>query len=404
MSWLSSGSRPSIWVSVDVMRTMGVEEELLLVNPDSGRPVAVAPIALATDATTDEGPSHGAPTDGPPQQAGDPERVPGNGGTVGPELQQQQVEIDTPPRDELAKLANDLRSWRSRADDRARKTGSRAVALATSPLVVRPQTTPKTRYLKMAQRFGITAQEQLTCGCHVHVSVDSAAEGVGILDRIRTWLPTLIALSANSPYWQGRDTGYSSFRVQAWQRWPSAGPIEVLGTEQSYRALVSALIATGAVMDEGMIYFDARLSARYSTVEVRVADVCLEVDDAVLLAGLIRALVDTASREWQQGVPAARVPAVVLRAQAWQASRAGLRDSLVHPVEGEPRPAPDVLWDLFAHARAALVDNGDEETVGAGLARLLSRGNGADRQRAVYERTGTLSAVVSDALDLTHTS
>jgi carboxylate-amine ligase len=314
------------------------------------------------------------------------------------------VEIDTPPRRDLSEIAHDLRSWRSRADDRARAAGSRAVALATSPLLVRPQTTPKTRYLKMAQRFGITAQEQLTCGCHVHVSIDSPAEGVGILDRIRTWLPTLIALSANSPYWQGRDTGYASFRAQAWQRWPSAGPIEVQGTERGYRDLVSALMRTGAVMDEGMIYFDARLSARYSTVEVRVADVCLEVDDAVLLAGLVRAMVDTAAREWRDAVPASGVPAILLRAHAWQASHSGLRDDLVHPVEGAPRPAAEVIWDLFAHARQSLADNGDEDLVGEGLDRLLSRGNGADRQRAVYERTGSLSAVVSDALELTRAS
>jgi glutamate---cysteine ligase / carboxylate-amine ligase len=371
------------------MRTIGVEEELLLVNPDSGRAVAVAMTVLA---------------DNPSAQAGEPEKVSETGGTVGPEFQQQQVEIDTPPRTELAQIADDLRSWRSKADDRARTAGSRAVALATSPLVVRPQTTPKTRYLEIAQRFGITAQEQLTCACHVHVSIGSAAEGVGILDRIRTWLPTLIALSANSPYWQGRDTGYSSFRAQVWHRWPSAGPIEVLGAEQGYRDLVSALITTGAVMDEGMIYFDARLSARYSTVEVRVADVCLEVGDAVLLAGLIRALVDTAAREWREDVPAARVPAMLLRAQAWQASRSGLRDVLVHPVDGRPRPVGEVLWDLFAHARVALVDNGDEQRVGEGLARLLSRGNGAVQQRAVYKRTGSLGAVVSAALELTHAS
>jgi carboxylate-amine ligase len=369
------------------MRTIGVEEELLLVNPRNGRPVALALEALQ------EGP---APVGGS-KRGGRAEP----GGTVGPELQQQQVEIDTRPREYLSEIASDLRSGRSRADDLARREGSRAVALATSPLPVRPETTPKTRYLRMARQFGITAQEQLTCGCHVHVSIDSAPEAVGVLDRIRVWLPVLIALSANSPFWQGRESGYASFRAQAWQRWPSAGPIEVQHTEDSYRTLVAELIHTGAVMDEGMVYFDARLSATYSTVEVRVADVCQQVDDAVLLAGLVRGLVETAAMQWRNGVPAPTVPAMLLRAHAWRASRSGLRGELVHPVDGRPRPAAEVVWELFAHVRSALVDSGDDALVGQGLSRLLSRGTGADRQRLVQQRTGSLRAVVRDAVEVT---
>jgi carboxylate-amine ligase len=371
----------------DAVRTIGVEEELLLVDPRSGRPLPLASAALAGEAVTDKAGEAGGSSE--------------SGGTVGLELQQQQLEIDTRPRERLSEIARDLRSTRDRADHMAMATGSRAVALATSPLPVRPRTTPKTRYLEMTKLFGITAQEQLTCGCHVHVSIESAAEAVGVLDRIRTWLPIFTALSANSPYWQGKDSGYASFRAQAWGRWPSAGPIEVQDTEDRYRALVAGLVSTGAVMDEGMIYFDARLSARYSTVEVRVADVCLRVDDAVVLAGLIRALVDTAAREWRDGIPAPTVPAILLRAQAWQASRSGLQGDLVHPLDGLQHPAADVIWDLHAHVRRALEDSGDEKVVREGIARLLSTGNGADRQRFVHGRTGSLWAVVSDAVNLT---
>jgi carboxylate-amine ligase len=369
------------------MRTIGVEEELLLVNPRNGRPVALALTALKHSPA--------------PERARKPDTSAPPGGNVEPELQQQQVEIDTRPREALSQIAGDLRSGRRRADDLAKAAGARAVALATSPLPVRPATTPKTRYLKMAQQFGITAQEQLTCGCHVHVSIESADEAVGVLDRIRTWLPIVLALSANSPFWQGRDSGYASFRAQAWGRWPSAGPIEVQRTEDSYRSLVAALLQTGAVMDEAMIYFDARLSASYSTVEVRVADVCQEVDDAVLVAGLVRGLVETAAREWRAGIPPPRVPAMVVRAHGWQASRSGLAGRLVNPVSGQPRPAAEVIWNLFAHVRQALADSGDEEAIGEGLSTLLGRGNGADRQRAVLEGAGSLRAVVSDAVKVT---
>ncbi|WP_143665942.1 YbdK family carboxylate-amine ligase, partial [Streptomyces griseus] len=174
-------------------------------------------------------------------------------------------------------------------------------------------------------------QEQLTCGCHVHVSVASDEEGVAVLDRMRRWLPVLLALSANSPYWQGRDSGYSSYRSQVWGRWPSAGPVDVHGSAEAYHDRVRSLVGTGALRDEGMIYFDARLSHRYPTVEVRIADVCLDPADTVLLATLVRGLVDTAAREWRAGEPPPDIDTSLLRVATWRAGRSGLEGRLVHP-------------------------------------------------------------------------
>src|SRR6202034_3033909 len=137
-----------------------------------------------------------------------------------------------------------------------------------------------------ADVFGLTAQEQLTCGCHVHVEISSEEEGVATLARIRPWLPVLLALSANSPFWQGRDSAYASFRYQAWSRWPSAGVTEAFGSAEVYRQTVQQMVSTGALLDSGMVYFDARLSEHYPTLEVRVSDVCLYADDAALIAAL----------------------------------------------------------------------------------------------------------------------
>ena len=156
----------------------------------------------------------------------------------------------------------------------------------------------------MVERFGLTTAEQLTCGCHVHVEVADDAEGVGVLDRIRVWLPPLLALSVNSPFWQGEDTGYASFRSQAWSRWPSAGPAPFWGSPAAYHREIDRMVSSGVLLDRHMAYFDARLSDRYPTVEVRVADVCLDLADTILIAGLVRALVETAAAEWAAGVPA----------------------------------------------------------------------------------------------------
>ncbi|MHA7286234.1 glutamate-cysteine ligase family protein [Arthrobacter sp. MDT3-44] len=95
------------------------------------------------------------------------------------------------------------------------------------------------------QRFGLTAVEQLTCGCHVHVEIESEEEGVAVPDRIRVWLPPLLAITANSPYWNAADSGFASYRFQAWNRWPTAGPCEVFGSAKAYHAQVREILGSG---------------------------------------------------------------------------------------------------------------------------------------------------------------
>lgn len=361
-----------------------MEEELLLVDARTGEPVSVASAVLRHRASA-------------PGSSGDAEP----GGTMDAELKQEQVETDTHPQTALAVLADELRGWRRRADASARDSGARAAALATSPVPSTPRTTSTRRYQRMAEHFGLTEREQLASGCHVHVSVESPEEGVAVLDRIRVWLPVLTALSANSPYWQGVDSGYESFRSQAWGRWPMAGPIDVQGSVEGYRALIDTMLATGVVLDEGMIYFDARLAREYPTIEVRVADVCLDVDDAVLVAGLTRALVDTAAGQWRAGQPPVATPTSVLRLARWRAGRSGVADVLLHPLDNRPRKASEVVAALVEHVRPALAAAGDEERVSELLAHLQRRGTGSQRQRRVFDRTARLSAVALDAADAT---
>jgi glutamate---cysteine ligase / carboxylate-amine ligase len=249
--------------------------------------------------------------------------------------------------------------------------------------------------------FGRVAAEQLTCGCHVHVSVADDEEGVAVLNRIRIWLPVLTALTANSPFWMGLDTGYASYRSQAWSRWPSAGPTAVFAGAADYHRLIEDVLATGTAVDTGMVYFDARLSANWPTVEVRVADVALRVEDAVTHAGLVRGLVETAAAEWRAGRAAPAVRGELLRLATWRAGRSGLSGELVHPLTGRPAPAPEVVGALLEHVRPALAEAGDEPRVAAGVSALLRRGTGADLQRRVHAETGDLAAVVRAAVAVT---
>jgi carboxylate-amine ligase len=254
----------------------------------------------------------------------------------------------------------------------------------------------------MADRFGLTLREQLTCGVHVHVSVTDSEEGVAVLDRIRVWLPVLLALSANSPFWQGADTGYASFRYQAWSRWQTAGPCERFGSERAYRRYVQSLLATGVLLDEGMVYFDARLSRNHPTVEVRIADVCMEASHTAAIAAIVRALVERAAQEWYAGVPAPRLSAAQLRLAGWQASKSGVEDTLLHPLLNTPCPAAEAVQALLNHIRPALVSSGEAEQVALDVARILASGTGSHRQRETMLSTQRLTAVVLDAIEHTH--
>ncbi|MFF5259299.1 glutamate--cysteine ligase [Actinomadura viridis] len=362
-------------------RTFGVEEEFLLVDPASGSPRALsgAVIRCARD------------------QDGRESRP----GVIDTELQREQLETDTPPCSSLDELSDRIREARRTISLAAAEEGAAVAALATCPVRVRPSLTPSRRYRRMADEYAMTADEQLTCGCHVHVLVDSPEEGVAVLDRIRPWLPPLLALSGNSPFWQGRDTGYASWRQQVWWRWPSSGPTEPFGSPEGYRNAVKSLLDTGALLDEGMVYFDARLSRRYPTVEIRVADVCLRPGDTVLLAALARALVEVAARDWRAGRAPDSVRTDLLRMAMWRASRSGMDEDLVHPVTRHSAPAREVVGALLDHVAPALERYGDLATAERLLERLVEEGNGARRQRAVYERTGDLSKVVADAVQCT---
>lgn len=382
------------------MRTVGVEEELLLVDAESGRPRSVAARTLRYGAEAAEPvASSGSDASVGSGEATASDDVPG--GSIEHELQQQQVETDTVPHTDMGALGEDIQAWRDHAITAARRAGARVIASATSPLSAASAIVDKPRYLQMAEHFGLTADEQLTGGCHVHVSVESDDEGVGVLDRIRGWLPVLLALSANSPFWQGEDTKYASYRSQAMVRWPTAGPTEAFGTADRYHELVDSMIGSGALFDEGMVHFDARLSHHYPTVEIRVADVCPNAEDTVLIAALCRGLVDTAAAAWRAGEEPLPLSVSVLRLMSWQAGRFGIQGDLVDPSTLKPRVAREVVADLVDHVRAALRENGDEALVDEQVEQIFARGNGAMRQRAMLEKTGQLSDVVAELARVT---
>ena len=253
--------------------------------------------------------------------------------------------------------------------------------------------TPSPRYRRIRQEYGELARQALASAMHVHVEVADDEEGVRVLDGIRPWLPVLAAISANSPYWNGRDTDHASWRAQVWSRWPTAGAAAPFGDAATYREVTRQMVEWGGALDEGMLYFDARLSASYPTVEVRVADVCTDLEDALLVALLTRALVATVA----VGGAAARPGAGRGGGPTCCGSRPGEQRAtacpveLVHPVEARPwcrrgRRAP--RWSTSSARRWRRPVTSSWCTTS--LERLLAGGSGATRQRRVWERTGSL--------------
>jgi carboxylate-amine ligase len=357
-------------------RKVGVEEELLLVDPDTHRLTAVAERAVLANEADAE---------------------------VEQELFLQMIETSTPPCLRADELEAGIRAGRRALGEAAAAAGARAVAMA-APVLDQEQGefTGKPRYRKIAAEYGEMARQGLVAAMHMHVDVADEEEAVRAVDGIAPWLPLLVALSANSPFYQGRDTGHASWRSQVWSRWPTAGPREPFGDPATYHAVAEALTGWGAGLDAGMLYFDARLSSKYPTVEIRVADVTTDVDDAVLVALLARALVDRAARGGAQGSAPWR--ADLLRAASWRAARYGLAADLVHPVTQQLAPPHEVFAAAVEHARDGLEEHGDLDRVTASFERLRGLGNGATRQRSVHEATGSLEKVVGDLADRTEDS
>ena len=359
------------------VRTVGVEEELLLVDPVTRRASSRSGEVLAAHhrahGVRPVQPSHG----------------------LDKELYQHQIETRTGPTRDLSSVWDQLLVARATAGRAARSVGLAAVAVATVPLADEAHLTPDDRYEDILVRYAEIARDAGTCGMHVHVGIADDEEGVAVLDRIGPWLPALRAASANSPYAAGRDTGYASWRSQIWSHWPSAGPTAPFSSVAAYRQLCRELMDFGAARDPAMLYFDARLSAHQPTVEVRIFDTCTDPADTVLMAALVRGLVEHAARQWRSGDEPPRWRTEALRAAHWRASRLGLAGTLVHPVLRRLAPPREVLEALVAHVREELEEAGDAGLVDEGVDRVLA-GAGAARQRAAYLRTGAIAGVVDD--------
>jgi glutamate---cysteine ligase / carboxylate-amine ligase len=290
-----------------------------------------------------------------------------------------QVEHASPVFSDLGVAVGELRAFRERLATAAAAEGL-AVYSAGMPFqtAAYPTLTDEPRYERVRDRFrAIIADHQIN-GLHVHVGVPDRETGVRVLNHVRPWLPTLLALSGNSPFWRGVDTGFASWRTIMMQRWVTHGCPPRFEDAADYDRRLRQLVGIGGTIDVETVAWNARLSEHYPTVEFRVFDAQLTPEDSVLLAALARGLVERALVS-----EAAAVEPELLTAALWHAARDGLSDRLV--LDGELVPAAVAVDALLDHV---LLSDADSTLVRDGVQALTEGGIGASRQRTAYAANG----------------
>ncbi|MER7769478.1 glutamate--cysteine ligase [Kitasatospora sp. NPDC096140] len=359
--------------------TVGVEEEFLLVDRRTRLPAERAPQVIADAA-----------------------------GELGEQVQAEffpvQVEVCTRPATRLDELAADLVHLRAVVAAAAAEAGCLLVASGT-PVLSNPRpgrVTDDPRYREMAARYRsvVDGYGGALCGCHVHVGTVSRGRALALANHLRPWLPVVQALTVNSPFAEGRDSGFASWRSVRWARWPTVGPAPVLDEEQ-YESVVAALVRSGVLLDRRMVYWYARPSEHVPTLEVRVADVNADLRTVLLLAALLRGLTTVLLDEIDEGRPAPACPAGLVRDAHWQAARTGVAGDGIDPLTGRLTPMAALADRLLERAAPGLAAAGDLTAVETALGRIHRRGTGADRQRRALRRHGRLTAVVDELAALT---
>ena len=353
------------------MLTIGVEEEFLLLESDG----AVAPAA------------------------GDVARIAGADDQIKPEYMAYQVETVTGVCTRLDQLRTEVAQLRLLAARSAEHAGVRLLATGAAPFAAGrlDALTDNARYRNLAQRFPHATAAGGTCACHVHVGIPDRNLAAEVITQMRPWLSTLLAITANSPFTGGVDSGWASCRYRAQLRWPTFRPPGSWTTADRYDRAVDSVISSGAAIDSAGVYFLARLSARYPTVEIRVADACLTIDDTVMFAGVVRTLIASLIDDIRRGIPAMPVSSRTVGANLLAAARHGVHP----PAAGLPGGTGCAVRRLLAKITPWLDDAGDGPEIRAGLERIRRLGNGAERQRRVWTRTGTAEAFVASLADVT---
>jgi len=306
---------------------------------------------------------------------------------LAPELFQSLVEISTPVCQNTTEVDRELRRLRREVTEVAHENELRVGSAGTHPfsLFERQRITARDRYRNLVDQLQYVARRELIFGLHVHVGVDDPEKAIQVVNALLLHLPELLALSANSPFWRGEPTGLSSSRQMVFAAFPRSGPPPRFRDYADYAQVVGQLEATGCIADYTQIWWDVRLHPRFGTIETRVMDAVTRVEEAVALAAYVQAIVKHYSERYDRGEGLPSYHRILISENKWLASRYGLEAPVMDLVTGRRNRVPvarlvrRTLREIAPHAR----ELGSEREL-EGVAEILKRGNGADRQLRVF--------------------
>lgn len=311
---------------------------------------------------------------------------------ITPELLQS-VAVSTGIASTVAGAVEDLTELRDRLRRLAADEGSLIASAGTHPFShCEQEPTERPRYLALAEQLGWLTSRQLVFGLHVHVGVNSAEKAIACANGIRPHLPELLALSANSPFWQGRATGLASTRAKILEGLPRSGLPPVHASFEDFERYVEVGERAGCFPDYTHIWWDVRPHPLLGTVEIRVCDAQTKLESAAAIVALVQSLVAVIGSSFECGIALPSIPEVVLEENKWRAARDGLEAQLIDVDGDTERPASEAIAALLDRCVPAAEALGCGEELGL-VEAVVNRGTGADDQRRIHEETGDLFMV-----------
>ncbi len=374
--------------------TVGVEEEYLLVDRASRDLAADPPAAMLAEC----------------EELLDDQ--------VRPELMRAQIEVGTRPCNNVREARADLARLRAIVAEVADRHGLAPIAASTHPFARWEQqhTVEKERYQVLTRDLQAVARRLLTCGMHVHVGVSDDDLRIDLMNQMTYFLPHLLALSTSSPFWGGDATGLKSYRLAVFDALPRTGLPDAYDSYGEYQRMVGQLVGAGLIEDATTLWWDLRPSARYPTLEMRVADVCTRLDDAATVTALTQCLISMLYRLRKANQRWRIYPRMLVNENRWRAQRYGVEGDLVDFGKGALVPYADLVEELIElvredaealdcvaeveHARAIVADGTSAER--QLRAHAEARAAGADEREALRAVVDLLIADTVSGLDPEH--
>jgi carboxylate-amine ligase len=318
------------------------------------------------------------------------------------EMHQAVVEVGTGVCRTVSEAADDLRDLRRRIIALTEEHGLRLVAGGTHPFADWrvQEVNPDERYTQIVEDMQIVARANLIFGLHVHVGIEDRETLIQIMNQMRYFLPHLLALSTNSPFWIGMKTGLKSYRCKVFDRFPRTNIPDEFKSWADFEGFVNLLVKTNSIDNAKKIWWDIRPHPFFNTIEFRVCDIPMRADETIALAALIQATVAKLYKLYTANQGFRLYRRALIMENKWRASRYGLDGKLIDFGKQKEVPARDLVREYLEFIDD-VVDELDSREELNYLHTILEKGSGADRQLRVFQETGDLKKVVDYIIEET---